>query len=170
MKRRGQFLVCLVAFAAVGLVALSAQVEAQTDTPTHTPTDTPTSTPSITPTATLTPTHTNTPTASPSRTPSETPTQSPTRTATTAKTATQTRTPTGVSKPESHSHVNVLELTMLGGDTDLPQHSQMCVASSYAPQDPLVCRGEIYYKRVGGVDHLMFRAPNGVVREITLVP
>jgi len=163
----------------------AAQTETPTDTPvpaTSTPTHTLTNTPTTIPTATQTPTitvfqsptrtATRTRTATATATNTRTHTPTPTITKTPSITPTVTITPARGSKGQA-SHVHALELSIYDGDTDLPQFSDICLASpAYVPKEfrPDACRCVLYVKRQGGVISLNVRCPDGTIKEVTTIP
>lgn len=124
-----------------------------------------TATPTITSTATKTPTGTKT------RTPTPTKTPTPNRTLTAAGfTATPTASPTGGLPPNENSHVTALELTLLQAQGAIVRYSEDCLKAAYAPHNKDMCRCVIYTERIAGANHLYFRCPDGVIREIGLTP
>lgn len=132
-----------VLFIVCSLLAVSGAAWGQTATPTSVPSFTVTRTPTITPTQTPIYTWTRTPT----------------------RIATPTRTPTvDVIK---HSHVHVLELTILNSTASPPQYSKDCIARSYVEPENYrdVCRCQIYFRYIGSpsaVIGLYMMCPDGV--------
>lgn len=124
-----------------------------------------TATPAATNTTTKTPTSTRT------KTPTPTHTSTPNRTTTAAGfTATPTASPTGGLPPEENSHVTALELTLLQAQGAIVRYANDCLTAGYAPHNKDLCRCVIYTERIAGANHLYFRCPDGVIREIGLTP
>lgn len=130
-----------------------------------------TATPQMTATPTISATMTKTPTSTKTRTPTPTQTRTPNRTQTAAGyTATPTASPTGGLPPDENSHVTALELTLLQGQGAIVRYANDCIAASYAPHNKDLCRCVLYVERIAAVNHLYFRCPNGIIREIPLTP
>lgn len=133
----------LVNSLAVLLVCLVFEAVAEAQTATMTETVTKTITPTITPTRTKTPTPTKTKTPTPSA----------------------TKTNTGA--PDKASHVHSLEMTLLHTEGNLPDHADQCIAASYTPAQPDVCRCNVYMTRISGSTALKIKCPDGVVHTVT---
>lgn len=110
----------------------------------------------------------DTPTVGVTNTPTLTETPTPTITPTPTNLPTATRTPAPV--PSSfNTHCNILEYT-IEKDAASITHENLCLASAFAPRDPIACRCVVWFQRAAGVNYMMARCPGEAAQIISTTP